>query len=788
MCYRHVMQPESDGNQQARDLPADLPFGERLRRLRRAAGLTQEELAAAAGVSSRTISDLERGARATPQSGPADLIARALRLTGAEREAWFAAIRAQRLPRTPLPPAPAAPPLPPEPGPLLGRERDLATVEERLASGQRLISLIGPGGVGKTRLAIATARQRAARGDLVIWTGLETLPSADAVLPAIARACGAREGGGPQPIARIAETLAGRDALLVVDNAEHVLEAAPDLAALLQATPGLAMLVTSREELRVRGELVIAVDPLLLPLPHAALATLPENPAVALFLRAIGDARGSAAESDALLREAADVVRLVDGLPLAIELAGAQAAALPPDTIASLLEAAGLSLLERGRRDGPGRFRTMESAIAWSLDLLPPDAERLLRLLGIFRGGFTAEAAASLTDAIGAPELLRLLPALVNAQLIQRQPAGAAARLRLLEPIRMFALQRLRDSDDLAAAREAHAAWFQDWAGRQVPALDGPDPLPALDALERDLPNLHAAIAARIAGEHPAAMLPLLSRLHRFYESRGYRAEHRAMLDAAIAAAGASITPNLIEGVFWSGYHANIMGDQPAATAAISRLREFAAGTGDGQWTARADLLQWGRDAGQPRSSGADLLRHGLAALGPDRGGDVATMLTVLLGVELQESGRAEEALPLLEEACATITAAGRALDLPVPLARLGLALLDLGRDEEALPRFNAALENARKLGLPGIAIFPLLGIARAGAHSADRKRQEDAAAALGAAEEIVRRQGLAWGPYWEAVIGEIEASLASALGPDMLATIRTHGRPVLADDSSGIA
>ena len=741
---------------------------ELIRRFRRESGLTQEELADRAGVSTRTISDLERGVRATPQAGPATLIADALELAGAAREEWFAAVRDQRLPRTPIPKAPGAYALPVEPPPMLGREADLLAVETALSAGERLITLLGPGGVGKTRLAIDVAlRRQSVEPGAVVWVGLESLTTVDAVLPAIARACRAREGGGSRIVERIAEAVAYHPLLMIIDNAEHLLSMAPAVLEVLAAAPGLSMVITSREALRVSHERIIPVDPL--PLPHLGSAEdrLRANPAVALYLRALGDAHGPLVPSEAILREASEVVHLVDGVPLAIELAAAQAANLPAQTITQLLETAGLAALAQGRRDGPDRFLTMDAAIAWSLDRLPADATRLLLHLGAFHGGFTTDAVGHLTSALGIPEVLRQLPALVNAQLIQRQPASQTPRLRLLEPIRMFARQELIRSGQLAATREAHATWYLGWANAQIPTLSGRDPLPALNAIEQDLPNLRAAVAFRIEHEKAASTLPVLCGLARFFDVRGYRAEHRAMLDAAIASAGDRLTGEVLEGVFWSGYHSVILGDESAITAAILRLQDYAAATGHAEWSARADFLQWGRAGSTPDGTSSALLRRGIDELGDDRRSHFALMMQVLYGIDLHERGEAAEAVLHLEAACTTIAAEGRALDLPVPLARLGLALLDLSRDDEALPLFIESMQIAVRLELAGIVMFPLLGLTRAGARSLDLAQQELAAIALGAVEEIVLGQGLAWGSYWEGIVVTVQGALANALGDE---------------------
>lgn len=763
----------SGGARQSRLHPVTaFPVGTLLREFRLAAGMTQEELAAAAGISARTISDLERGVRATPQAGPAASIAEALRLSPSERETWLTAVSSQRLPRTPHPRATKASDLPTEPGALLGRSADLAAIASQLTDGNRLVSLIGPGGVGKTRLALELAREReAAIPGSVVWVGLETVVSPADVLPAISRAVGAREGGGRSPLARIAEAIADRDRLLVVDNAEHVLDSAPDLAALVNGSPQLTALITSREALRVTGERVVVIDPLALPHPRESLERLADNPAVALYVRALGTDQ----VQQPSLREAAEVVRRLDGLPLAIELAAAQAAHLPPDAMVGLLDAAGLSALAKGRRDGPNRLRTMHAAIAWSLDLLPRAAERLLAILGVFHGGFTADAVTEVTTLLEDPDLVRQLPALINAQLVQRQ-SGAPARFRLLEPIRWFARERLEASGVSQDAERAHARRYLAWATKQIPLLNGPEPRLAMDAISWDLPNLTAAVTTAIAEHEAEVVLPVLTGLTSYFDASGYRVEHRAMLDAALATVQPPRTSAQLEAWFWSGYWANMLGDKEAVTRVIALLREETASSGDPQWGARANVLQWARDTGTPNARGVDLLWEGFNAIGDNRETEFGSMIAALLGVELQEAGNAEEALPLLEAVNARLVAERRALHLPVLQVRLGLTFLDLGRSEEAVPLFLTSLQTCCRLGLMGIATLPLLGLARVGAASADPAMVEAAALALGATEASVEDQGVVWGPYWEQIVTGIREAVGDRLGSELAVEVLTVG------------
>ncbi|MFM9108020.1 MAG: ATP-binding protein [Chloroflexota bacterium] len=779
LCYRPGMTRREDDGSAERDLAPDAPFGERLRVLRLAANLSQEALAAAAGVSARTISDLERGVRTTPQSQPATLIADALGLAGGARERYFAAIRQQRLPRGNA--AVRITPDLPDAGPILGREAEIALIGERLAGGDRLVSLIGPGGVGKTRLALEVAARRdAAAPGSVVWLALDLVAAPAGVLPSIARACGVRDRGSGNLPGRIAEAIAGRDVPLVIDNAEHVLEALSLLPDLLARAPRAAVLLTSREEARLAGERIVRVEPLPLPRRGATGAALAANPAVALYIDRLGAGAGVGAGEAAAVDEAAAVVRLLDGLPLAIELAAAQAIALPRLVLPALLEATGLAALARGRRDGPGRFRTMEAAITWSVDLLPPGADRLLRLLGVFRGGFTAAAVAGIATGARWPEAVGSLAALANAQLVAPDSASGAPRFRLLEPVRMYALDRLRAGGEEARAAEAHARWFLGWARGQAVAIDGPDPVPALDAVERDLPNLLAALSWASANGDPVAAMETLGALRRFFDFRGYIGEFRAQLDAAIAAAGSALPAArpLMDALFWSAIFANMQGDAAASGSRIDRLRALAAESGSVEHAVLADIAGWGRAgaSADTRNAAGAYLRNALETLGEHAAGDLSWMLALLLGVELHESGDPAGAIAPLERAAAAAAARACALDRPLPLARLGLALLDLGREEEARVRLDESLALSARLDAEVIALFALLGLARLDARPGSPDAARLAARRLGAAEAIVARLGLSWGPYWEGVLDDLRARLAAALGPEPLAARLAEG------------
>src|SRR5215212_7982178 len=338
-------------------------FGDRLRSLRIAASLSQEELAARSGLSARGISDLERGARHTPRPETVRMLADALSLAADDRAALVAAAR-QVLPRNDSSTSAPVPPvsLPRQLTRLIGRETEVAAVQARLGSDDvQLVTVTGSGGTGKTRLALevaADARNRYPDG--IFFVDLSPLTDPALVIPTIAAALGVRESTGQQLGDSLATFLAPKRLLLLLDNCEQVLAAASEVAALLAASPGLSILATSREPLRVRGEQEFPLLPL--PLPAAdqlpGLAELARIPAMALFVE-----RAAASQPDLTFTAEnaaaiAAICQRLDGLPLAIELAAARIKVLPPAALLARLEQR-LPLLTGGGRDLPARQRTM---------------------------------------------------------------------------------------------------------------------------------------------------------------------------------------------------------------------------------------------------------------------------------------------------------------------------------------------------------------------------------------------------------------------------------------------
>jgi len=533
-------------------------FGALLRRYRRAVGLSQEALAERAGLTAQAISALERGVRLAPYRDTVRMLGDALGLDPAERAAFEASVARRRGPATTL--APTAPPvteqrwpgLPIPPDPLLGRDEAVAALADLLIGGARLITLTGPGGVGKTRLGLATARAVATHfaDGAVCFVPLASLRDHRLVPSAIVGALGLREAAGDGPLEALRVHLADRLLLLVLDNFEHVAPAAPLLAEFLAACPRLAILATSRAPLHLQGERRYTVPPLVTPDPATlpTLDALARSPAVALFVRQGQAAVPGFALSEANATTIAAICRRLDGLPLAIELAAARVRTLSPAALLTRLAQA-LPLLTGGARDLPERHQALRATLDWSHDLLHQGEQVVFRRLAVFAGGCTLEAAAVCgTGEPLAVELLDWLGALLDQHLIQRtippDDEEDEPRFTMLETVREYALERLArepaGQGEADATRRRHAAYYLALGEEAEPHLAGERQMPWLARLAREHDNLRAALDWSLGeGSEPLAALRLAAAIWRFWLTRGYADEGRRWLGRALAAAPA---------------------------------------------------------------------------------------------------------------------------------------------------------------------------------------------------------------------------------------------------------
>ncbi|MGZ3679245.1 MAG: ATP-binding protein [Ktedonobacterales bacterium] len=428
--------------------------------------------------------------------------------------------------------------LPAQATPLIGREQEVAETRGLLQGETRMVTLTGPGGIGKTRLGLQVAAESLdSFVDGVYFVALASLRDAGLVAPAIAQTLGLRESGGRSIEESLWAYLAEKRVLLMLDNFEQLLDAVEMVAGLLAASPGLKLIITSREALRLRGEQEYPVPPLALPEPNEAVdrEAVSRCAAVALFVQRARAARPDFALTDANTGAVVEICQRLDGLPLAIELAAAHVKVLSPQAMVPRL-ASRLSLLTGGPRDLPARQRTLRSAIEWSYDLLAVGEQTLLRRLSVFTGGWTLDAAEEIALAAGAAssvpaDMLAGLESLVDKSLVRRREGDdGEVRFRMLETIAEYGMERLVASGEAAEVRRAHAAYYARLAEEAGGRLTGNEQRIWLDRLEREHNNLRTALAWARDNDENAMGLRLVAALWRFWYTHGYLTEGRYWL------------------------------------------------------------------------------------------------------------------------------------------------------------------------------------------------------------------------------------------------------------------
>ena len=720
-------------------------FGELLRRHRVAAGLSQEVLAEAAHVSARSISDLERGLNLRPHQDTVALLGVALKLSAQEREALAATVVRGRRARGVQPPPPVEPPrtLPAQPTPLLGRAPDIAAVSASLANPEvRLITLTGPGGVGKTRLALRVADEVQDRFvDGVGFVALAPVEAPALVAPTIARALGLHVADERLSADELTAYLRAKTYLLVLDNFEHVMAAAPLIADLLAACPRLTMVITSRAALRVRAEHEYTVAPLAvppsLPLPATAAPVPPrpwlDYPAIELFVQRARAVKPNFVLGEAVAPFVAAICRRLDGLPLALELAAARARVLsPPELYARLLgtsngaagnAGAALRLLTDGARDLPARQHTLRATIDWSYDLLAPVEQALFRRLSVFTGGCMleeAEAVCAPRDGVAeaspdTPDVLDVLDglsSLVDKSLLRQEDHPAAgdaggARFVMLQTVLEYARERLAASGEEDLIRRRHLAYVVTSAEYVEPRLTGPDQRAWHERLETEHDNLRAALRWSIVAGDGESGLRIVAALWRFWWLRGYLSEGRRWLAELLAiapgnAAGAGGVSGVTRARALHGgaWLAHAQGDLAQATAlaeeSLALMRE--AGDTSGSASALNVLGVIAADQGYYERA-AVLARESLALF--EESGHKSGAASVLngLGIIAAERGDFTRAALWCERSLALRREVGDVRGIAASLSNLARLQREQGHVERAAALYEQSLDLFRDLG-----------------------------------------------------------------------------------------
>ncbi len=625
----------------------------------------------------------------------------------------------------------------------VGREREVAEVAA-LVRAARFVTLTGPGGSGKTRLAIEAAAELV--GEFphgVFWVGLATLRDPELVLPTIAQTLSAQD----ELLAHIGD----KELLLLVDNLEQVVDAARQLAELVEACPNLRLLTTSREVLRVRGEIEYEVEP------------LAATDAVELFLDRAHLAGSRAIE---------ELCRRLDHMPLALELAAARTRALTPEQILDRL-ADRLDLL-KGGRDAEPRQATLRATIEWSHELLAPDEAELFRRLGVFAGGSTLDAAEAVSGAD-----LDLLQSLVEKSLLRH----TEGRYWMLETIRQYAAEQLRASAEADALADRHARWYLEFARvhRTVPTTE------RLDQVQAELDNLRAARRRFSENGDVEAELQLAEATTGFLDARGYWAEARAAVESALergvaapAAARADGWQALAQLAFGAG---DFTRSEEAAQHSLALRREL----GDDRGAIGAlfflGLAAAERGDYEEASVLAEETRELCRRLGEDTH---LAGATANLGLYALLRGNTSEGRALTVEALEAFRALGYERGVGFALENLGVAELLDGHADEAGVLLRQSLERGQEIGSPDGLVNALVGLAGVAVAQGDAR---NGARLLGAADAIRVEAGRERLEALEVRVLDHARRLAVArLGEDEFAAAWSDGRALSSEDAVALA
>ena len=775
---------------------APASFGARLKALREAAGFTQEELAAIAGLSVHAVSALERGERRRPHPDTVRALSAALDLAGPAREAFVESARTAV-------PAPAADdqgrtPLPLPLTGLIGRDADVETLRRWLADAAlRLVTLVGPGGVGKTRLALALAHAIQQEGAAhVRFVSLAAVRDHRFVSSAIAEALGLTDASAAELPKRARAACGDRPMLLVLDNFEQVLGAASLVAELLTSAASLRFLITSREPLRVRGEREYVLGPLDLEAGFEAmsLAALAQAPAVRLFVERVRDAQHDFRLTPANAPSVAAICRRLDALPLALELAAPWIKVLSPEDLLRRLERDAL-LLPAGPRDLPERQQTMNATVGWSYRLLDAEEQRAFRRLGVIPGLFPIDAAeAVLAGADGSSsggDAIQRVRALVDKSLLQRSETSAVATCPLylmLDTMRAYAMHELVGAGERDDALEGLSRYCAGEASLAAEGLVGSTQTEWLDRVREDLDSYRVSLAWLIEHRRAAEASRIASALLFFWLIRGHAGEGLRWYEQILSLP--SLAPDAeARALLGAAAMSHAQGELERARILITRALELSRGLACADLVAQASWMRGHVEfATGNRNQARDWFAQSLEAfetLAIPWG--IGSASSGLAWVALA-AGDADEADRLVHQATSALRSAGPWFLALGSYIRVVLALRR-GNTDEVIALMRQSLTRVRDLQDRFAVLYGLVPLAVA---AALRGNDAWAARILGTRDAIMERTGLTLvDPSLRGVHEQAERRARARLGADRWARAYAEGRAcsvdALLEDITGV-